>query len=187
VGAAPIWAALFAGLLGRWPNRREWLGLGLGFAGLVLLNVEGGVSASPIGAAVLFVAPMCWALGTVLSPRLTLPAGMMNSAAQLLIAGALFLPLGLVRGERIHSLPGLHPTIALLYLIVCTLIAFSAYSYLLRAVSPAVATSNSYVNPIVAIALGVALAGEHVSTVDLVAAPIILTGVVLLMLGQQRR
>src|SRR2546425_10568088 len=63
IAAVPLWAALFFGLWGRWPRRLEWLGLGLGFAGVVLLNLENGLRAAPIGAIALIIAPMCWAFG----------------------------------------------------------------------------------------------------------------------------
>jgi drug/metabolite transporter (DMT)-like permease len=56
VGAVPIWAVLFAGFWGRWPVRLEWAGLLLGFAGVVLLNLEGDMRASPLGAAALIFA-----------------------------------------------------------------------------------------------------------------------------------
>src|SRR3954465_11006704 len=56
VATVPIFAALFAGLWGRWPSGREWLGLGVGFAGVILLNLEGDMRASPIGALALFFA-----------------------------------------------------------------------------------------------------------------------------------
>src|SRR5215472_9988655 len=64
IAAVPLWAALFFGLWGRWPRRLEWLGLGLGFAGVVLLNLENGLRAAPIGALALIIAPMCWAFGS---------------------------------------------------------------------------------------------------------------------------
>ena len=50
IAAVPLWAAIFSGLFGRWPNRKEWLGLGIGFIGVVLLNLENGFSANPLGA-----------------------------------------------------------------------------------------------------------------------------------------
>jgi drug/metabolite transporter (DMT)-like permease len=50
VGAMPLWAALFIGLMGRWPTRLEWLGLLLGFAGIIILNLEDGMWAMPVGA-----------------------------------------------------------------------------------------------------------------------------------------
>src|SRR5437660_1707578 len=91
IAAVPLWAALFGGLFGRWPNRVELLGLGLGFVGVVLLNLENGMAASPIGAIALIIAPMCWAFGSIWSQRLSLPKGLMASATQMLTGGTLLL------------------------------------------------------------------------------------------------
>jgi drug/metabolite transporter (DMT)-like permease len=186
VATVPLWAALFAGLLGHWPGRIEWLGLALGFAGVVLLNLEGDMRAQPLGALILALAAMSWAFGTVWSRRMTLPAGLMSSAVGMLAAGPMLLLLGLASGERITSLPAARPLLALGYLIVAALFAFSAYNYLLRRVRPALATSYAYVNPPVAVALGVWLAGERIGSHGLLAMLVILAGVALVMLGGKR-
>jgi drug/metabolite transporter (DMT)-like permease len=89
LGAIPLWAAVFSGLFGRWPTRIEWFGLGLGFSGLVLLNLENGLHANPIGAIVLLIAPMSWALGSILSQHLPSPKGLMASASQMLAGGVM--------------------------------------------------------------------------------------------------
>ena len=76
---------------------------------------------------------------------------------------------------------------AMAFLIVGgSLVAFSAYGYLLRHVRPALATSYAYVNPVVAVGLGVGLAGEHITIVGLLAMFTILAGVVLVSLGRDR-
>jgi drug/metabolite transporter (DMT)-like permease len=186
VATVPLWAALFAGLLGRWPGRVEWLGLALGFIGVVLLNLEGDLRAQPIGALILAFAAASWAFGTIWSRRLTLPDGLMASAVQMLAAGPALLLAGLVSGERFLSLPAARPLFALGYLIVAALIAFSAYNYLLRRVRPALATSYAYVNPPVAVGLGVWLAGERIGGSGLLAMVVILAGVALVMIGAKR-
>src|SRR6266566_4410840 len=151
LGAIPLWAALFSGLFGRWPTRIEWFGLGLGFLGLVLLNFENGLHANPIGAIILLIAPISWALGSILSQRLPLPKGVMASAAQMLTGGCILLILGLSIGERMTSFPAPRPLLAMAFLVIGgSLIAFTAYGYLLRHVRPALATSYAYVNPVVA-------------------------------------
>src|SRR6516165_6105562 len=98
LGAIPLWAALFSGLFGRWPTRIEWFGLGLGFFGLVLLNLENGLHASPIGAIVLLIAPMSWALGSILSQHLPSPKGLMASASQMLMGGVMLFIVGFGTG-----------------------------------------------------------------------------------------
>jgi len=83
-------------------------------------------------------------------------------------------------------MPGLRPLAAMAYLIIGgSLVAFSAYGYLLRHVRPALATSYAYVNPLVAVGLGVALAGEQITTVGLIAMLTILSGVGLVSLGRE--
>lgn len=180
LAVVPIWAALIAGLWGQWPARREWLGLLLGFAGIVLLNLEGDMRANPLGAALLLTATISWALGSVWSRRLPLPSGLMASAAEMLAAGAMLSLLSLASGERMAAPPTTHALLAFLYLIVFgAIVAFSAYGYLLRHARPALATSYAYVNPVVAVALGVGLAGERVTLVGLLAMVVILAGVAL--------
>ena len=188
IAAVPLWAALFIGLMGRWPKRIEWLGLGLGFMGVIFLNLENGVWANPIGAIALLLAPICWALGSALSSRVSLPPGLMASATQMLIGGTFLLVLGLLLGERIHSVPTANAVWAMLFLIFFgSLVAFSAYGYLLRNVRPALATSYAYVNPAVAVGLGVLFAGEHITLIGVLAMVVILVGVGLVSLGRDRK
>jgi drug/metabolite transporter (DMT)-like permease len=188
VGAMPLWAALFAGLFGRWPVKIESLGLVLGFTGLIILNLSGGLRASPTGAVVLLISPACWAMGSVLSGRLRLPPGLMASAAEMLCGGVFMAAISLLRGERLHHMPSPHATLSLAYLIVFgSIVAFSAYLFLLGRVRPSLATSYAYVNPVVAMGVGVWLGGEHTSGAAILATPIILAGVVIVLIGQQRR
>lgn len=189
IGAVPLWAALFAGFLGRWPTRFEWCGLVLGFAGLLLLNLGHGLSSTnPLGTIVLLIAPVSWALGSVLSRRVPLPKGFMATAAQLLCGGALLLIIGLASGERMTRMPDPAAIWAMLFLIGGgSLIAYTAYGYLLSHVRASLATSYAYVNPVVAVGLGVWLAGEQISLIGLIAMLIILSGVVLVTLGQGQK
>ena len=187
LGAIPLWAALFSGLFGRWPTRIEWFGLGLGFSGLVLLNLENGLHANPLGAIVLFIAPIGWAFGSILSQHLPSPKGLMASASQMLAGGVLLFVVGFATGEHMTSMPGPGPLAAMAYLIIGgSLIAFSAYGYLLRNVRPALATSYAYVNPLVAVGLGVTLAGEQITMIGILAMLTILSGVGLVSLGRER-
>ena len=188
LGAIPLWAAVFSGLFGRWPTRIEWFGLGLGFSGLVLLNLENGLHANPIGAIVLLIAPMSWALGSILSQHLPSPKGLMASSSQMLAGGVMLFIVGFGTGEHMTGMPGPRPLAAMAYLIIGgSLVAFSAYGYLLRHVRPALATSYAYVNPLVAVSLGVALAGEQITMIGILAMLTILSGVGLVSLGRERR
>jgi drug/metabolite transporter (DMT)-like permease len=188
-GAVPLWAALFAGFFGRWPSRFEWCGLILGFAGLILLNLGNGLTASwTPGTIVLLFAPISWALGSILSQRVTLPKGFMATAAELLCGGIMLVVIGLGSGERITQVPTMPAIWAMLFLIFGgSLVAYTAYGYLLSHVRASLATSYAYVNPVVAVALGVWLASEQVTLTSAIAMLIILSGVVLVTVARGRK
>lgn len=185
VAAMPLFAALFGGLYGHWPQRMEWLGLGVGFAGVILLNFGGGMSGTPLGAVALIVAAASWAFGSVWSKRRDMPPAAMNTAAQMLTGGAVLFFGALLAGERFPVAPSASATLALVYLgAFGSLIGFSAYLYLLNTVRPALATSYAYVNPPVAVLFGALLAGEAVHGLDIVAMAVILGGVALIALAR---
>jgi drug/metabolite transporter (DMT)-like permease len=187
VAAVPLWTALFAGLLGRWPTRLESLGLGLGFIGVIILNLGNGLWGNPLGATALLLAPMGWALGSVLSYRVSLPRGMMSSAAEMLAAGVVLVIMSLGLRERAPNLTIAPSLWAIAFLTIFgSLVAFSAYGYLLRHVRPVLATSYAYVNPMVAVGLGALLAGENLTPLEIVAILITLSGVVLVTTGRAR-
>jgi drug/metabolite transporter (DMT)-like permease len=186
VASMPLWAALFSGLFGRWPRALEWAGLAVGAAGVVLLNLDGDLRASVPGAIALALSPMGWALGSVLSPKLALPKGMMASAAQMLMGGAMFAVLSVPQLGGM-GVPSLRATLALLFLTVFgSLLAYSAYQYLLRTVRPALATSYAYVNPAVAVFLGVFLAGERLTPAAAFGTGLVLLAVVLVAAYRSR-
>lgn len=188
VAGMPLFAALFAGMYGNWPKRMEWVGLAIGLVGVVVLNTGGGMTGSLVGAMALIVASISWAFGSVWSSRQDMPPAAMNTAAQMLVAGLVLTVVGLLGGERIVQMPAANAIWALAYLAVMgSLVAFTAYVYLLKTVRPTLASSYAYVNPPVAVLLGVALAGEVIHTLDLVSMAIILSGVALITLGRQRR
>jgi drug/metabolite transporter (DMT)-like permease len=188
IAAVPLWTALFAGLWGRWPTRIEWFGLGLGFVGVILLNLGNGVWANPLGAIALLLAPICWALGSAWSQHISLPSGLMSSSAEMLIGGGVLVIMSFGFRERAPNLAVSQSLWAIAYLVVFgSLLAFSAYGYLLRHTRPALATSYAYVNPMVAVGLGVVLANERLTPLEIVAILITLTGVGLASLGNNRR
>jgi drug/metabolite transporter (DMT)-like permease len=189
VATTPLWAVLFARIWGRWPSRPEWIGLVVGFIGIVLLNLGGNLHASPIGAVIVLMAAACWAFGSVLSQHLPLPAsGATSSAVEMLTAGAVLMVISQIRGDRLAASVPATSWWAMGFLIVFgSLVAFSAYVFLLRRVRPALATSYAYVNPVVAVALGAGLAGEAITWPELLALLFILTGVVLVILGREKK
>jgi drug/metabolite transporter (DMT)-like permease len=188
VAAVPLWTVLFSGIWKRWPNRLEWAGIVIGFTGVAFLNLESEMRTSPAGAIALLVAAVCWAFGSAWSRHLSMPKGLMSAAVQMLSGGMLLLAASFLRGEQIKVLPGIRAVGALLYLMLFgSLVAFSAYVYLLRKVRPALATSYAYVNPVVAVALGILFAGEKITGIGVAAMVIISAGVIIVALGQRWR
>ena len=111
----------------------------------------------------------------------------MASAAEMIAGGMLLLAISVLTGERIDRFPAWHAIGALLYLIVFgSLIGFSAYTYLLRKARPALATSYAYVNPVIAVGLGVMFAGERITAIGITAMLIIITAIGMVILGQKR-
>ena len=188
VASVALFIAIFAGLYGHWPSRLEWIGLIVGFAGVVVLNLGGELRGSPVGAAALVFATLGWAFGSVWSRRQDMPQPMMSAAAQMLAGSVSLALIALLRGEHFTAVPGAHAVWAFVYLIVAgSILGFSAYIYLLHHTRPALASSYAYVNPPVAVLIGVLLAGESVRTFDLVGMAVILTGVVTITLARTRR
>ncbi len=186
VATMPIWAAVFGRLAGMPSAGREWLGLLLGFSGVLVLNVGGGLRLEARGL-VLLAAPIAWAVGSVWSRRLPMPAGAMGTAAQMIAGGIVMLGIALVTGERLAAPPSSRSLLAVVYLTVFgSMIAFTAFNWLLANVRASLATSYAYVNPLVAVFLGWAFAGETVGITTLLAAALGIAGVGILALQRGR-
>lgn len=182
IASAPLILAVWCGLFGDWPTGREWAGILIGFGGALLLAGGGEFAAQPMGAIALTAAIACWTFGSVLSQKkLSLAPGAMGFASEMLAGGVFLLGVALVRGESVTLPLDAHAVAAWAYLVVAgSLGAFSAYMYLLANVSPALASSYAYVNPVIAVMLGVWLADESIGTREVVAMAIILGSVILL-------
>ena len=112
----------------------------------------------------------------------------MAAAAQMLCGGVILFVAGLLRGERMVALPSLQGTLAVAYLCVFgSIVAFTAYVWLLHNVRPVLASSYAYVNPVIAVALGAWIAHERFSAADIGAMAVILAGVVVITLARLRR
>jgi drug/metabolite transporter (DMT)-like permease len=186
IATTPLWTVLFAAIWKHRPNWIEWLGLSIGFSGIVLLNLGGDLRANPLSAFLLMLAALSWAFGSAWSRQVPLPRGMMAGATQMIAGGAIVLIVGFAMGERVTAMPSLRSLAAVAYLgIVGSLIGFTAYIYLLGRVRPALATSYAYVNPVLALLLGLWLGGERIGMLEVWAMGIILAGVVLVVLGQR--
>jgi drug/metabolite transporter (DMT)-like permease len=189
VATVPLWAVLIERFRGA-PAVRPmvWLGLATGLGGVALLMVPGGggVAIDPVGAAVLVVASIIWAYGIVIARSLTLPdSGGVSAAVQMLVGGVLLLFTGTLGGEWSSFQFATVSTRSLLglgYLIVFgSLVAFSAFTWLLREASPGRVATYAYVNPAVAVVLGWLIASEPFGPRELAASAVIVAGVALIV------
>jgi drug/metabolite transporter (DMT)-like permease len=202
VATAPLWLVLMAwlGPDGERPSGGEIAGLGLGLGGVALLlapspEVLRNVGADPrsfvLGAVAVLIASVSWAAGSIYSRSATFPSPQLYATSlTMLCGGGLLLLTGGFRGEfgQIElAAVSLKSVAALAYLIVFgSLVAFSAYIWLLRAVRPALVGTYAYVNPVVAVVLGWALASEPLTQRTFVAMAIITIAVILVQRSQRR-
>ena len=190
---SPLFTVLFLSKRGGWqrPPARVLLGIAAGLGGVALLvapgEIIGGAHADLLGAAAITAAAIAWAGGSVLSHAVPLhPSPPLATGMKMLAGGVLLVGAGLAMGEGSGlSTSMLTPKamMAWAYLVVFgSLIGFSAFTYLLRVTTPEKVSTSAFVNPLVAVALGWAILGESVSARTLVAAAIIVGGVVLIRL-----
>ncbi|WP_263144123.1 drug/metabolite exporter YedA [Pseudomonas sp. RIT-PI-AD] len=187
IATVPLFTLLCGLFWGLRNTRLEWAGIVLGLVGIGLLNLGSNLQASPLGAALILFAAATWAFGSMWSKHLPLPKGPMASAVEMLVGGVALLLASGLSGERLQGMPTAAGWGALAYLVVFgSIIAFSAYMYLLKHVRPAAATSYAYVNPVVAVLLGIFFAGETIGAEEWLAMAVIISAVVLIGLPQWR-
>jgi drug/metabolite transporter (DMT)-like permease len=185
VATVPLFTLCFSRFFGIATRKLEWLGIAIGLVGIVLLNSGGNLSGNPWGAGLILIGSLSWAFGSVYGSRIELPVGMMAGAIEMLAAGIVLLAASALSGERLTAVPPIEGFFAVGYLALFgSIIAINAYMYLIRNVTPAVATSYAYVNPVVAVLLGTTFAGEHLSTIEWLALGVIIFAVVLVTLGK---
>ena len=198
VAVVPLWMVLLDWIRpgGARPRKAVFAGVIVGLIGLAVLvgrdslSGHGGVDA--LGAGVLVAASMSWAIGSVYNRHGARPDSAAMSTALQMLGGSVSL---LVLGFAIGETSGMHMAaitreswLGWVYLVTFgALLGFTAYIYLLRNVSPAKASTYAYVNPVVAVVLGWAVAGEAVTPRTVIAAAIILGGVAMITIARSRR
>lgn len=177
------------------PVPRVAMGLLMGFAGLALLvgpaHLGGSERVNPLGAAVLVIASLAWACGSLYSKHGGMPSSpMLGVAMQSFAGGVILLIAGLLAGEfrGLHiGAISLRSWLALVYLIIFgSGIGFSAYIYILHKSTAARVATYAFVNPAVALFLGWLIAGETITMRTIVAAAVILTAVILVITAPHR-
>ena len=188
IAVIPLMITLLNLFWGVVPRLTEAVGIALGLAGVLMLTQGSGFQASREGLVAIAVACVCWSVGSVLSQRsLPLAAGAMGFASEMICGGVVLLVLSALAGETLAWPPQPVAVAAWFYLVVFgSLVAFNAYMVLLARAPAALASSYTLVNPVIAMLLGVWVAGETVTGFEWGAVAVILAGVLLLLWKQRR-
>ncbi len=194
LASTPMWMALldWARPGGVRPRSGVWAGLAVGLAGIAVLVGPDRVRGAPVdpwGAAAVGAAAFFWALGSIYQRGAPKSAStLLNVGGQMLIGGVVLVGLGLLLGERFDvSAVSEKSAWALLYLILIgAVVGYSAYVWLLKVTTPAKASTYAYVNPVVAVILGWAFAGEALGPRVVGAGALVVAAVVLITLAGRR-
>jgi drug/metabolite transporter (DMT)-like permease len=192
VATTPLWIVLLDWVWqgGKRPTLRTTIGLLAGFIGILVLigpnNLLHGQGLHPYGVIAMLIASVAWAAGSLHSRRAPLPQSpLLATGMEMLCGGGMLLLAGLLSGEtgNFHfAAISLRSVLSLIYLIVFgAIIGFTAFIWLLRVTTPARVSTYAYINPIIAIFLGWALAGEPLTGQTLFAAAIIVVAVILIV------
>lgn len=195
IAMVSVWTALLEWFRpgGSRPSSMIIAGIVLGFLGVALLVVPGQVGGHPVdhrAVLMLMGSTFAWALASVSSRHANLPSSTVMAAGVEMLAGGLLLTIvGLATGELTRFDPAAvtgRAVVAWLYLTVFgSIVAFTAFAWLLKVTSPNKVATAGYVNPMVAVFLGWVLGGESLSARSLTASLIIVSGVVLIITGRQ--
>jgi drug/metabolite transporter (DMT)-like permease len=199
IATEPFWVILISWLLmgSSRPNLKVILGLLIGFIGVSLLIGGRGLTTGEgngqiFGIVLIVFSTIAWAAGSLYGLRAVSPkSALLAAGMQMLSGGLLMILVGTIIGEwqsfRISDV-STNSWIALGYLTVFgSLIGFTAYSWLLKNVEPSLASTYAYVNPVIAVILGWAIAGESLTGQMLVGAGIIIGSVVLITSQQKEK
>ena len=198
VAALPIWVTLFQYLAGIVPDKRTLFGIALGIIGVAIIVLPNRDNTSESGENLAFWMLMilfgniAWAFGTFITPRIGVPKNsFVLTTYQMFFGGVTLTLAGLIRGERINSesLSQITSTSlwAWIYLILIgSILGYGAYIWLITHVSLSLASTYAYVNPIVAVALGVLILSEPFSGLILLGGAVVILGVVLVLQSSRR-
>jgi len=194
VAAVPIWMNLLEAVITR--RRPSLLVIGgviAGFLGVLVLiaPISGLAAINPFGVGLVVIAAMCWATGSIYSRSAPMPrSGLLGTGMEMLAGGAILVIAGTVTGELGRTHPAQFSVTSLLavaYLVVFgSLVAFSAYTWLLRHAPVSTVATYAYVNPIVAVGLGAFFLHEPITLRTILASVLIIGAVVAMVSGRHR-
>jgi len=184
IASVPLWLQVLRRMSGERIPRATIIGVAAGFAGVLFLVVPRGLSGQTdvLGLVTLIGATISWAIGTFISPRLRLPRDPLASTGlQMLAGGAVLFVVGLATGEAAHldlaEYSG-RSLAALGYLVVFgSLVAFTAYTWLLQHAPVSQVSTYAYVNPVIAVVLGALILTEPITPSVVIGAVIIVAAV----------
>lgn len=192
IAIAPLMITVFRFASGDRPRAWTWLGVLLGFGGLGYLVLAGRSTGHvPLGAALIVLfASTCWAFGSWSQPRLPLPRdAFVMTVHEMWTGGTVLVVVGLLRGERLalSSYDG-RTWLAWAYLVVFgSMLAFTAYVWLLAHAPISLVATYAYINPVVAVLLGAAILGEPVTHAVLIGGAVIVAAVAIVISVERRR
>jgi drug/metabolite transporter (DMT)-like permease len=205
LASGPIWFVVLDKRMWRenFHSRSTIAGLVMGFAGVLLLFAdrlkgggvqapgEGSSSMATIALGVLVIGSISWAAGSLYSKYRSAPVpNAVNAGWQMMLAGLVFVPASLISGEwgtfHVRDVP-LSSWLAIAYLVTLgSLVGYSAFVWLLQVRPATQVSTHAYVNPVVAVLLGVFFAGEHLTPVQMLGLAIILGSVLMINLAKYR-
>jgi drug/metabolite transporter (DMT)-like permease len=195
IASVPLHIVVLRALTGDRPRPATVGGVAVGVVGLAVLLLAGPSAGSggTVGSAwwgpwLVLLAALGWAAGTFATTRLPVPANPFALAAVQMLAGGMILSgVGVAAGERV-DLAAVSPTAwwAWAYMaVVVSLGAFSAYAYALASLPVSTVATYAYVNPVIAVFLGVLVAGERFSPIQLAGGAVVLVAVVLVIAAER--
>jgi drug/metabolite transporter (DMT)-like permease len=191
VASIPLWIVVYRMVARDHVGRDLLAGVLVGLLGTTILVVPGGLDGTidPVGALMLLGATLSWALGTFLSPRLATPRNaLVSTSYQMVVGGLVLLVVGLGSGELGHVDPAtfsVRSVIAFAYLVVFgSLVAYSAYTWLLQNASVSLVSTYAFVNPVVAVFLGALVLAEPITPTVVMGAAVIVVAVAFIVFRQ---
>ncbi len=173
-----VWFAMLGVATGMRPSRLEWLGVLLGVVGVGVLFADQSLTTHPAGLLLGSFGALAWSAGSVWSQRLDLPSSWMRTATQTLSGGIFLLVVSTLSGETPLFTPSPIVAAAWVTTMIGGLIGFGSYTWLLMRKRESLAISYAYVNPVVAVTLGLFVGGERLSVQEFIGIGIILSAVV---------
>ncbi len=189
IAVTPATIAFMNLFFGIKPSKLEVTGMAVGLIGVLLLIRGAGFSAAPSGLLAIAAANVCWSLGSVLSQRkFVLAPGAVGFASEMLCGGVLLMLLSFITQEQVQWPAESKAIWSWVYLVIFgSLITFSAYMVLLSRTRPAIASSYSFVNPVIGLLLGITLGNESVTNREWGAVAVIICGVIMLIFGKRQQ